>query len=297
MSKSSLDFALTQMQSKVQTQAQTQAQSKSATSDIGWQQLAILPPAQRLALYEQNLQHTPIHISSDGRFSNLEPHLALKWHLTIPMNPKDIFAAEAAEVFYSRNEFAVPIATIPHFVAWQMGNDFRPSDLVTRLAVLYGQPEGPIGSRQSDNRELLPVLSMPRLRSVRLVYPTLDSKCHCLTDYLRPSAWAILELQRKTELRLQMERRNEYDEVVQITDITSYLDPPTAVDEAAWLEAERIIAQYQGPLASYQGILDACGWKHGYSREELCVRLSVRQWAEKQRLEMLASQDVEMTEI
>ena len=278
---------------------QTQTQSNSVTPEVVRQQLAILPPAQRLALYERNLQHTPIHISSDGRFSNLEPHLALTWQLTIPINLEDIFAAEAAEVFYSRNEFAVPIATIPSFAVWEVGNYFRPSDLVTRLAVLYGPQEGPLEgpfeSRQSSNSNLLPVLSMPRLRSVRLVFPEPISKGRGLLHYLYPSAWAILELQKKTELMLQTEYRDTYGALVGLTNVTSYLDPPTAADEAAWLEGKRIIAQYKGYRASHQGTLDECGWKYSCSMEELSGRVNMRLWAEKQRLEMLASQDVEMT--
>src|SRR2546421_1655983 len=87
----------------------TETHSNSARLGIDWQQLATLPPAQRLAFYERTLlQHAPIHILPDGTFSNLESQVALTRQLTIPSHANDSLAAEAAEVFYSRNEFAVP---------------------------------------------------------------------------------------------------------------------------------------------------------------------------------------------
>lgn len=281
MSKSKLDLSV------------METHSNSARLEIDRQQLATLPPAQRLAFYERTLlQHTPIHILPDGTFSKLESQLALTWQLTVPTHANDTLTAEAAEVFYSRNEFAVLVGTVPSFVAWKVGGYFRPSDLVTRLTVLYGPPQAPGGG----NSALAPMLSMPRLRSVRIIFRDYDCKGFGPGKYLKPSVWAILELQKLTELTLQLigVSRN-MDEEGTLKDITSYLDAPTAADEADWLASQRIIEQHRGPEASYQGILQKYGWPLDYCFEKLCTRVYVRRWAEEQRLGMLAPQDVEMT--
>jgi hypothetical protein len=273
-----------------------ETQSNSAFLEIYRQQIATLPQAQRLAIYEQTLlQPTAIHILPNWSFSQLSSQLAITCCLTIPTRANDIVAAEAASVFYSRNRFELSIKTIPSFTARQIGNCFRPSDLITRLEVRYEEPQPPIGSSQSENSELFPVLSMPRLRSVLLVFPEIHSKFFGLNDYLRPSAWVIFELQKNAELMLQTELRNEHGAIVHITDVTSYLDAPTPADEAAWLEAERMIGQYKGSASFKQTILDECGWNYGCSREELYARLNLRRCAEEQRLQMLGLQDVEMS--
>lgn len=88
-------------------------------------QVAALAPAQRMAFYEQALvQHRPIHILSDEVFSGLEGQPMAMWQLTIPTHENDRIAAEAAQVFHSRNEFSVSIGTVPNFVAWWVGSYF-----------------------------------------------------------------------------------------------------------------------------------------------------------------------------
>ena len=102
------------------TRMQSQTQSNSAAAEIVRQQLASLPPAQREALYEQMLvQSGAIHILSGGTFSKLESQPALMWRLTVPTHADDTLAAEAAQVFYSHNEFAVSVKTLSLFtVSW-----------------------------------------------------------------------------------------------------------------------------------------------------------------------------------
>src|SRR5436190_14595165 len=219
---------------QIQTRTTTLTQSNHPTLHVNRQQLATLPQVQRLAVYEQTLlRSTAIRISPDG-----SPPVGAS-HLTIPTHVNDAVATEAAIVFYSGNRFEMPIETLPSFATRQISNSLRSSDLVTQLTVLYGKPQYSGVGEKSDYSELLPALSMPRLRRVCLVFPesALD-KTWGFNDYLLPSAWAILELQKKTELMLQKYRRVD-DVVLDITNATSYLDPPTPADEAAWLEGER----------------------------------------------------------
>lgn len=245
------------------------------------------------ASYEKILsQSIPIEVSPDGSFLNMNSEVAINWQRTIPKSLEDTSAIEAAQVFYSRNEFSLPVAIIPSFAAWQVNNCFRPSDLVTRLAIMYGPPEDPGG----DNWLLSPLLYMPCLRDVRIVFRDRNGKGFGPYRYLRPSAWAILELQNRTNLKLQLVgglpflggEDREWD-------ITSYINVPTPEDEASWVEANTLIANYRGPCASYQGALADSGWNCELMWEELSTRIEFRKWAEEQRIVIMELQDVEMT--
>jgi hypothetical protein len=89
----------------------------------------------------------------------------------IPNDNQDTFALEAAQVFYSRNEFAIPIQEIPQFFAWDIGI-YKPNNLTTHLTILFGPPQDPGGG----NEELLPLLSMPTLQSIRLIFQDYEIK-------------------------------------------------------------------------------------------------------------------------
>ena len=282
------------------SQTQTQAQPHDvATLEIVRQQLAHLPAAHRAAFYERSLvQNGAIRISQDGTFSILEEQLAILWQLTIPTtHPEDTIATESAQVFYSRNEFAVPIAAIPSFAAWRVGGAFKPSDLITGLVVQYGPPTAPGGG----NDELMPLLSMPRLSSVRLVFQDYEVKGLGPSSYLRPSAWAIMELKKRMAVTLQLRvnesRKPTNEEGVVIRDITRFLDAPTREDEAMVEASRRTVEGYRGPSPNVRSILMQCGWSWEDSEKvmELTNRVLIRDWVEEQRLEMLASRDVEMT--
>jgi hypothetical protein len=282
------------------TQMQPQTQSSSPAVDVARQQLVKLPLPQRQAFYEQALvQSGPIHIMSDGSFSKLERQPALLWRLTIPTHAGDTLAAEAAQIFYSRNEFAISVKSLYRFTASWVGDYFRPSDLVTQLAVIFGPSLAPGGG----NRELLYVLAMPGLRCVRLIFRDLPAKGQGASAFLRPSAWAVLELQNRLALALQLRKSNSLSEHEEedkdtlagpLEDITSYITPPTATDQWAFECSRRIVAEYRGPLASVDNILKEGGWPFVYPNgiAELYARLSVRRWAEEQQLEMLGIKHV-----
>ncbi|KAI9774476.1 MAG: hypothetical protein M1839_001709 [Geoglossum umbratile] len=285
-----------------QIKVQSQIQSRSSTLEAVWRQLAGVQPAQREPLYQQMLvQSRTIHVTSKGKLHNLEKLPALMWQLAVPTHAGSALAAEAAQVFYSRNEFAVSVKTLSAFMASSVGSYYRPSDLVTRLVVIYGPPNTPGGG----NNELQYVLSMPRLRSVRLIFRDYPAKGPGPGGFLWPSAWAVMELQKRVALTLQLKVSGhiESDEEDMVTlagplrDITSYLAPPTSTDEWAYESSKRIVAEYKGMSASVDNILKESGWPFVYAGgiSELYARVLVRGWAEEQRLAMLELRDVEMT--
>ena len=264
------------------------------------QQLESLTGAQRAAFYEQTLvQRNPIFISPQGVLHKLEGQLSSMWQLTIPTHEHDGLAAEAAQVFYSRNEFMVSIGTVPGFVAWWVGNFFRPSDLVTRLAVLFGPPLDPGGG----NGELLPLLSMPCLLNLRLIYEDYAVKGFGPYHYLRPSFGAVMELKNRAALALQLQLKNS-GPVTSINgegmvneplkDITGYLNPPTPADIQTVDAGNRALEGYRGHLADIANCLMDCGWTAVASQEFIVLRwrVMIMEWVNEQRS---VSQDVEMS--
>jgi len=295
-------------QSGQQAQYGQQAKFPQGSAAGTLEQLAALSPPQRVAFYEQTLvQRKTIHILSDGTFSKLEDQLMSAWQLTVPTHESDTIAAEAAQIFYSRNEFAVAIGTVPNFVAWQIGSYFRPSDLVTRIAVLYGPPDEPGGG----NAELLPLLSIPRLRSARLVFQDHTAKGkRGATAYLRPSACVIMELKEQRALTLTLQLKpcknwqlelncnppEDDEDTEPRRGITNYLSPLTAAEEQLVDSSRRIWGQYRGPCSFIASALMESGWstEASYGILDLYERESIPRWVEEQRLEILATQDVEM---
>lgn len=270
------------------------------------QQLATLHPADRAALYQRCLvQRNTIYILPDGTFSKLQDPLINSIHLTTPLHPGDVLGLEAAQAFYSLNEFAIAISTIPNFVSWIVNNSFKPSDTITRLAILYGPPTNPGGG----NTELRPLLSMPNICSLRLIFQDYQFKGlgpHC---WLRPSIGVIIELRLRSglDLTLQLQHSSRGPDGKPedidsnnpgLEDITKYLQPPTVEEERTVMESRRVIELYPGPQSSYVNILVECGWSMEDSNRvilDLSPRVVVRDWMEKERLNWLASQDVEMS--
>lgn len=216
--------------------------------------------------------------------------------LTVPTHEHDSIAAEAAQVFYSRNEFLISIGTVRDFVAWRVGNNVRPSDLVTRLAVLYGPPHDPGGG----NGELVPLLSMPRLQSVRLVFQDHKWKGLGPYAYLRPSFGTLMELRSRTTLTLQLKVfvyettiGDEDGETEPLQDITVYLSPPTPAELRTVDAGRRALREYRGSSADVANSLVECGWTRTDSEDFILLsqRAMIADWTEKYRL---ASQDVEM---
>lgn len=166
---------------------------------------------------------------------------------------------------------------------------FRPSDLVTRLAVLYGPSRDPGGG----NAELQPLLSMPRLSSVRLVFQDYSAKGLGVGSYLRPSAWMVIELKKRTSLKLQLKlggyRPLEEDvDTEPLQDITNYLDPLTVVEKSVVESSREVVKHYRGVSASIPNILRENGWSNETSCRilELYSREVILGWMEEQRLEI-----------
>lgn len=284
--------------------SQTQ-QSQTSTADLlERQHLATLLPARRASLFQQFLvQQTPIHILADGSFCKLEEPLISSIQLISPLQEADSLAVEAAQTFYSYNEFAISVSTIPKFVAWSVGNAYLPSNIITRLVAFYGSP---FDSKEGDN-EIMLLLSMPALRNLRLVFQ--DYKFKGPEPNIRPSLKTIMLLKAHPNLHLTLQVRKAghglfseeayvQDIDMELEDITVYLQPPTIEEERAVMESRAIIANYKGGAAYHVTILMESGWSWEYSEKvvhELSWRVRVMEWLEQDRLEMLASQDVEMT--
>jgi hypothetical protein len=296
-----IEMAFSQSQQAFGPQAQS-----IPTAPIGRQQLEALPPADRAALYQRYLvQGNTVFILQDGTLSRLQAPLLSSVHLTTPLHQGGTLALAAAHVFYVRNEFALSISTIPNFVPWIVGNTYKPSDLITRLAILYGPPTNTGGG----NTELRPLLSMPNLRSLRLIFQDYPFKSLGPHFWLRPSIGAIMELTGRLGLDLKLQLQNDSngfdgkpedidaDDQAKLEDITKYLQPPTEEDEKMVAECQRIVGLYQGPRSNHVHILEECGWSAKDSNWVifgLSRRVAVRDWIEEARLDMLASQDVEM---
>ncbi len=197
-------------------------------------------------------------------------------------------AAAEGPAFFFRNAFVVSVDSVPDFIAWEVvesgGGRLRPSEWVSSLAVEFPNPQTLSSVQQDRSKELLPLLALPRLRRVRLLFPAPAKGC-TVGIYVQASAWAIFQLLPRFDLRLVEGGRQ---------DRTGYLKPPTPADAAARTEADRLWRGYRGPSSWIQSALDEMGWKHDSPYEEIACRLDWRDKAEKQRLEMLSATDVEM---
>jgi hypothetical protein len=283
--------------------SQTQQSQTSTAGLLERQNLAALLPAKRAPLFEQFLvQKAPIHILADGSFCKLEEPLVSSIQLISPLQETDSLSIEAAQTFYSCNEFVISVSTIPKFVAWSVGNAYRPSNIITRLVAFYGSPFDSKG----DN-EIMLLLSMPALRNLRLVFQ--DYKFKGPGPNIRPSLEAIMLLKARSNLHLTLQVRKAghglfseeayvQDMDMELEDITVYLEPPTIEAERAVMESRAIIVNYKGGAAYHVTILMESGWSWEYSEKvvhELSWRVRIKEWLEQDRLEMLALQDVEMT--
>jgi hypothetical protein len=195
------------------------------------------------------------------------------------------------------------VSTIPKFVAWSVGNAYRPSNIITRLVAFYGSP---LDSKEGDN-EIMQLLSMPALQSLTLVFQ--DYKFKGPGPNIRPSLKALMSLKARPNLHLTLQARKAgyglfseeayvQDVDMELEDITAYLQPPTIEQERAVMESRAVIANYKGGVSYHVTILMESGWSWEYSEKvvhELSWRVRIKEWLEQDRLEMLESQDVEMT--
>lgn len=167
-------------------QPQTQSQ---ATRNLQWP--TSLPSEELASLNQITLvQCTTIYILLKGTISHLQPSLSTTVHLAIPHYPIDTAAIHAAQTFYAQNSFAISITILPLFTTCTISNILKSSSLITRLAILCGPRTNPGGG----NAELATVLSMPNLRSLRLIFQDYEFKGLGPYRWLRPSIRVIMEL-------------------------------------------------------------------------------------------------------
>lgn len=293
-------------------------QSYSQAQQVPWippqapsrQQLATLSPADREAIYGNILlQSKAIHFLPNETLSNLHGYVVNSIPLIQPLHDGDTMAIEAARVFYSQNEFVISITTITNFINWTVGNTFKPSDMITRLAVRYGDPHSPGGG----NSELKPLLSMPNLLSIRLIFQ--DYPRHSKTPgpsgpyaYLRPSIGDIMLLKNRQRLNLQLQLKygcklpgkpEDIDpDDVDLQDIMIFLQPPSTEEARIIAESHKIWRRYTGPASYCVSALVESGWSWEDGERvvlELWVREAVQDWIEQERLNALESQDIEMS--
>ena len=283
-----------------------QQQTRSPVTQ-DFQHLTAFSPPGSTPLYKNALvQPTTIYILPNGTFSYLQPPLVSSIHLTVPRSAADTTALRAAQTFYAQNSFAIAITTISFFTTWTINDIFKPSEFITRLAILYGPPTNPGGG----NAELAAVLSMPNLRNLRLIFQDYEFKGLGPYRWLRPSISVIMSLKTNPNLNLKLQLQNsslgpegrpediDADDVAHLEDITNYLDPPTEEEERIYGESRRIIASYKGPFSSHVSILREYGWSGWDSLRvvrEVAARLRVRDWVDEGRVESLGGVDVEMT--
>jgi hypothetical protein len=259
----------------------TQQSQTSTAGLLERQHLAALLPAKRASLFQQFLvQQTPIHILANGSFCKLEEPLVSSIQLISPLQEADSLSIEAAQTFYSCNEFVISVSTIPKFVAWNVGNSYRPSNIIARLVAFYGSP---FDSNEGDS-EIMPLLSMPALRNLRLVFQ--DYKFKGPGPNIRPSLKTIMLLKARPNLHLTLQVRKAgqglfseeayvQDIDMELEDITVYLQPPAIEEEKAVMESRAIIQRYKGGASYHVTILMESGWSWEYS-EKVVHELSCR---------------------
>jgi hypothetical protein len=296
-------MSFSQSQQTFTQQSQQQLQS-STPRTTDYQHLRTLPQNERVAFFQRALvQPTTIYILPNGSFSKLEAHVATSLHLTTPQSANATLAHEASFIFYTLNAFAISITLLPHLTTWTINNTFKPSLLITRLVVLYGPPTNPGGG----NEELSCLLQLPNLRGLRLVFQDYEFKGLGPHYWLRPSLSVILPLASLPHLRLKLQRAvcsrgldaqpEDIDtEDRNLVDVTDYLREPTKEEERVVKEMYRVVGEYKGPRASFEGILTEMGWSGemaGLVVDQLSPRVAVKGWREEERRRGLG--EVEMS--
>lgn len=115
--------------------------------------------------------------------------------------------------------------------------------------------------------------------------------------WLRPSLSVIsslsslpyltLKLQRAICLhRLEAQPEDIDTEDSNLVDVTDYLKEPKKEGERVVGEMYRVVREYRGPRASFEGILCEMGWSEqmaGVVVRELSPRVAVKGWMEEER--------------
>jgi len=184
-------------------------QLNSSPPLISQQQLVVLLPSQRLALYQCSLtQQAPIYISPDGSFSNLSLTVRDSLHLLTTSNP---ISKGSAQFLHNSNEIFTSISTIPVIFKTQIRH-------LTRLAILFGPPENPGGG----SAELFPLLSLPSLTHPRLISQDRPFKDIGPILWLRICIAFILKQQDEKQISLCVQLKIGGGE--ELEDITQFLD-------------------------------------------------------------------------
>jgi hypothetical protein len=281
-----------------------QSQQRLQSSISGTTDHRTLPQNERTAFFQRALvQPTTIYILPNGTFSKLEAHVATSLHLTTPHSANDTLAHSAAFIFYTHNTFAISITLLHHFATWTINHTFKPSHFITRLVVLYGPPTNPGGG----NEELSCLLQLSNLRNLRLIFQDYEFKGLGPHYWLRPSLSVISSLASLPYLNLEIQRAicsrgleaqpEDIDaEDRNLVDVTDYLKEPTEEEERAVREMYRVVKEYHGPRADFQGILVEMGWSERMAAlvvKRWSPRVAVKGWREEERRRGLG--EVEMS--
>lgn len=296
-------MSLSQSQQTFTQQSQQRLQS-SIPGTTDYQTLRTLPQNERAGFFQRALVQPPtIYILPNGSFSKLEAHVATSLHLTNPHSANDTLAHEAAFIFYTHNSFAIPINLLHYFATWTINNTFKPSHFITRLVVLYGPPTNPGGG----NEELRCLLQLSNLRNLRLIFQDYEFKGLGPHYWLRPSLSVISSLASLPYLNLELQcaiclhdleaQPEDIDtEDTHLVDVTDYLKEPTEEEERVVKEMYRVVREYRGPRASFEGILMEMGWSEeiaGLVVNRWSPRVAVKGWREEERRRGLG--EVEMS--
>ncbi|KAE8454109.1 hypothetical protein EG329_005032 [Mollisiaceae sp. DMI_Dod_QoI] len=296
-------------QNQAQAQSQLPAQDASAPLFSSGDQLASLSHDYCVGYYTKVFtQPQAITLNSDFSFSKLCPDIVhFLPHIFLNQHSAPTFALQAMHIFFSRNRFLINISQIPTFVAWEI-NGYKPSHLITDLKILTG----PQNNRGLTNSAFLPISSLNNLKQLKIVFRDRPFKPAGPLSWLRPAAYAILLLQAKLGLGLSLhvgtpnsERAYEVEEwdfeadgeVANMRDVTAYLVPATEHESREWEVWQGICDRYEGPAASKLVMLWQAGksWVTEEMWDLIAAKVSIGDWAEEGRLELLELEDVVMS--
>ncbi|CZR66892.1 uncharacterized protein PAC_16793 [Phialocephala subalpina] len=299
-----------QWQSQTQSVSQSHYPTPGASTPLSRDQLVSLFPNHR-AEYLTNIltqaQTITIKFEFDLSLTKLSPQLASSLHLTNPNYSDDTLTLEAAHVFFSKNLFLIKTSLIPTFVSWYIGG-YKPSNLMSHLTILTG----PQNNRQISNAAFWPLLSLPNLRTLKIIFRDRRGKPAGPYSWLRPATHAILLLQQRLGLGLKLwvgtpsgERSYEEEEwdfeadreEANMKEVTDYLRPATDEERREWEEWQGICERYRGPLSSKVTMLWQAGkeWVTHEMWDLMAAKVSVREWNEMGRLEILELGNVVMS--
>ena len=151
------------------------------------------------------------------------------------------------------------------------------------------------------------MLQLSNLRNLRLIFQDYEFKGLGPHYWLRPSLSVISSLASLPYLNLELQcaiclhdleaQPEDIDtEDTHLVDVTDYLKEPTEEEERVVKEMYRVVREYRGPRASFEGILMEMGWSEeiaGLVVNRWSPRVAVKGWREEERRRGLG--EVEMS--